>query len=316
MGCGLGRSPSSYEPGSATSLRPIASTTTTAPARGRREDEFNTERHVYEPHRVGLPPLRSYFRELWRRREFAYEMARTDMRAQHLDTNFGRLWLLLNPLLLAGVYFVLVDIIRRGHQKPHYLQHLVLEIFAYYFVSGAIRAGARTVVGGGKLVLNTAFPRLLLPLSSVLEHFLRFLPTLVIYAIIHVIAGLPVGPHLLLVIPIVVLLSAIATGLSMFVSALQVYFRDLTQFLPYILRLWLYVSPVLWTVDLIDKRGLHFLVWVNPIGAPLVALSDVVIKGFVPSASLFAASAAWAVFLLAIGGVFFMSRERDFAVRL
>jgi ABC-type polysaccharide/polyol phosphate export permease len=238
------------------------------------------------------------------------------MRAQHLDTNFGRAWLLLNPLLLAGVYFVLVDIIRRGHAKPHYLQHLVLEIFAYYFVSGAIRAGARTVVGGGKLVLNTAFPRLLLPVSSVLEHFLRFLPTLVIYAIIHVASGLPIGPHLLLVIPLVVLLTAIAAGLSMFVSALQVYFRDLTQFLPYILRLWLYLSPVLWTVDLIDKKGLHFLVWVNPIGAPLVALSDLVIYGYVPAASLFAASVAWAGFLLLVGSVFFMSRERDFAVRL
>jgi teichoic acid transport system permease protein len=243
-------------------------------------------------------------------------MARTDMRAQHLDTNFGRLWLLLNPLLLAGVYFILVDIIRRGHQKPHYLQHLVLEIFAYYFVSGAIRAGARTVVGGGKLVLNTAFPRLLLPLSSVLEHFLRFLPTLAIYAVIHAIAGLPVGPHLLLVIPILVMLVGIAAGLSMFVSAVQVYFRDLTQFLPYMLRLWLYLSPVLWTVTEIDKRGLHFLVWINPIGPPLVALSDLVIDGYVPAASLFAASAGWAIFLLFIGSVFFMSRERDFAVRL
>jgi ABC-type polysaccharide/polyol phosphate export permease len=244
-------------------------------------------------------------------------MARTDMRAQHLDTNFGRLWLLLNPLLLAGVYFILVDILRRGkHPQAHYLEHLVLEIFAYYYVSGAIRAGARTVVGGGKLVLNTAFPRLLLPLSSVLEHFLRFLPTLLIYGIIHVAAGLPVGPHLLLVVPIVILLTGIAAGLSMFVSALQVYFRDLTQFLPYILRLWLYISPVLWTVQLIDKKGLHFLVWVNPIGPPLVALSDLVIDGYVPAASLFAGSTAWAIGLLLLGSVFFMTRERDFAVRL
>jgi teichoic acid transport system permease protein len=273
---------------------------------------------VYEPHRVGLPPLGSYFRELWRRREFAYELARTDMRAQHLDTNFGRLWLLLNPLLLAGVYFILVDIIRRGgaHREHNYLEHLVLEIFAYYFVSGAIRSGARTVVGGGKLVLNTAFPRLLLPLASVLEHFLRFLPTLAIYAVIHVAAGLEVGPHLLLVIPLVILLTGIGAGLSMFVSALQVYFRDLTQFLPYMLRLWLYLSPVLWTVHQIDKVGYHFLVWVNPLGPPLVALSDIVIEGYVPGPELFAASAAWAVVLLLVGSVFFMSRERDFAVRL
>ena len=51
-------------------------------------------------------------RELWRRREFAFELARTKLRAQHFDTVFGQLWLVLNPLLLACVYFMLVDILR------------------------------------------------------------------------------------------------------------------------------------------------------------------------------------------------------------
>ena len=51
-------------------------------------------------------------RELWRRREFAFELSRTDLRAQHFNTVFGQLWLVLNPLLLACVYFVLVDILR------------------------------------------------------------------------------------------------------------------------------------------------------------------------------------------------------------
>ena len=53
-------------------------------------------------------------RELWRRREFACELSRTNLRAQHFDTAFGQLWLVLNPLLLALVYFVLVDILRGG----------------------------------------------------------------------------------------------------------------------------------------------------------------------------------------------------------
>ena len=77
-----------------------------------RTDEFTSERHVYEPHRVGLPPLGSYFRELWKRREFALELSRTELRAQHYNTLFGQLWLILSPLLLACVYFVLVDILR------------------------------------------------------------------------------------------------------------------------------------------------------------------------------------------------------------
>src|ERR671935_1582291 len=104
----------------------------TAPARA--DDEFNPETHVYEPHRVGLPPLRPYVRELWRRREFAFELSRTRLRAQHFDTTFGQLWLILNPLLLAGVYFVLVDIIGRGSRGLTFFAHLMAGLFAYYFV--------------------------------------------------------------------------------------------------------------------------------------------------------------------------------------
>ena len=282
----------------------------------RLDDEFTSEHHVYLPHRVGIPPVRSYLRELWRRREFAFELARTQMRAQHLDTMFGRLWLVLNPLLLAGVYFLLVDIVRRGPTRgTTFLAHLIAGIFAYYFISGAVREGAKTVVSGGRLVLNTAFPRTLLPLSSVFGGFLRFLPTLLVYAVIHVATGLPIGWHLLWCIPLIALFTIISAGLSMFVAALQVYFRDLTQFLPYILRVWLYVSPVLYYAEEMPERY-KFLLYVNPIGALLAAWSDVLIKGQAPTTIDMVAGIAWSFGLLLCGALFFMSREREFAVRL
>jgi teichoic acid transport system permease protein len=238
------------------------------------------------------------------------------MRAQHLDTTFGRVWLVLNPLLLALVYFILVDIIRRGHARPaHYLPHLIAGIFAYYFVSGTIRQGAKTVIRGSKLVLNTAFPRILLPISSVIGNFMRFLPTLGIYAIIHVASGLPIGPHLLLLIPIILMLTGVAAGLSMFVSALQVYFRDLAQFLPYLLRMWLYLSPVLWFANQVP-HGYKVLIWANPIGSLLAGWSDVLIKGQVPGLVIWGLGLAWTLLSLTLGTLFFMSREREFAVRL
>ncbi|MFL5844392.1 MAG: ABC transporter permease [Solirubrobacteraceae bacterium] len=238
------------------------------------------------------------------------------MRSQHLDTFFGRMWLVLNPLLLAGVYFVLVDIIRkRPSRGSDFLAHLIAGIFAYYFVSGSVREGARTVTRRGRLVLNTAFPRLLLPISSVIGHFLRFLPTLAIFAVIDVATGLPITANLLLVLPLILLFTLVAAGLSMFVSTLQVYFRDLAQFLPYMLRLWLYLSPILYFADEMPEKYKIFI-WLNPIGALLTGWSDVLIEGKAPSAAVWAVGAAWAVGLVIVGGLFFMSRERDFAVRL
>jgi teichoic acid transport system permease protein len=284
-------------------------------SRAAREDEFNSIRHVYEPHKVGLPPLGSYLREAWRRREFAFELSRTEIRSKHVDTFFGQLWLILNPLLLAGVYFLLVDILRKHTRGTAFLAHLVAGIFAYYFVSGSVREGAKSVIGGGRLVLNTAFPRVLLPIASVITAVKRFIPTLVIYIPLHLAAGLPIGLHMLWVVPIVLLLTGVATGLAMLVAAGQVYFRDLSSFLPYILRIWLYISPVLWYAKEVP-HGLHFLIYINPIGALLAAWSQVLNLGGQPGVGIMLTGLAWSVVLLIAGFLFYVSRERDFAVRL
>jgi ABC-type polysaccharide/polyol phosphate export permease len=280
-----------------------------------RDDDFNPEVHVYEPHKVGLPPLRPYVRELWRRREFAIELSRTRLRAAHFNTAFGQLWMILNPLLLGAVYFVLVDIIRGGERPAGFFAHLMAGIFAYYLVSDAVRLGAKSVTGGGKLILNTAFPRALLPLSSVLTSFMRFLPTIPVYIVIHVVSGRPLDVETLWAIPILLELVVFAFGVSMLVAAAQVYFRDLNNFLPYLLRVWLYASPVLYYADEVPDKY-RFLVDVNPLGSMLGAWSDALNLGVTPSAEWLLLGAAWAVVAFFGGALFFISREREFAVRL
>ena len=291
-----------------------ASTEQAAPAR--EENEFTSERHVYEPHKIGLPPLRPYVRELWRRREFAREMARTSLRGQHFNTAFGQLWLVLNPLLLACVYFLLVYILRgSGSRGVEFFAHLLAGLFAYYFISDSIRLSVKSVTGGGRLILNTAFPRALLPLAGVITAFMRFLPTLIIYVPVHIIAGLPVDLHLLWIVPLIGLMFVMAAGAAMLVSALQVYFRDVKNFLPYFLRVWLYSSPVLYYADEVPD-GLQWILYANPLGGLLTAWSDVLIMGHAPEPWAIGMATAWSFGIFLAGGLFFVSREREFAVRL
>jgi ABC-type polysaccharide/polyol phosphate export permease len=288
---------------------------TTAAQPHHRENDFAEEHHVYEPHLVGLPPLLPYIREAWRRRSFAVELSRTKLRAAHFNTIFGQLWLVLNPLLLAGIYFVLVDILRGGSNRPGFFAHLVAGIFAYHLVSDAARDGTKSVVSGGRLILNTAFPRVLLPLASVVSATKRFLPTLVIYVPVHLASGLPIDPELLWVIPLLALLVVLASGLAMIVGAAQVYFRDLKNLMPYLLRIWLFASPVLYFAEEMPDKY-RFLLNVNPLGQLLAAWSDAINLGRTPSAQSLLVGTAWAVGLLVAGFVFFISREREFAVRL
>jgi ABC-type polysaccharide/polyol phosphate export permease len=294
----------------------MSTPTLSQPPRHRREDEFTGERHVYVPHSVGLPPLRSYVHELWRRREFAVELSRTQLREQHFNTVFGQLWLVLNPLLLALVYFLLVDILRRSTSHDgQFFAHLMAGLFVFYFIHNSITVGVKSVTKGGRLILNSAFPRALLPLAAVITAFMRFLPTFIVYIPVHIATGLPVGPELLWIVPIFALFALMAAGLSMLVAAAQVYFRDLSSFLPYVLRIWLYCSPVLYYAERVPERY-RWILDVNPLGGLLTAWSDVLNRGHAPGTTSMLLGLAWGVGIFVVAALFFMSREREFAVRL
>ena len=288
----------------------------TAPTR---ERELEPVYHHYGPHRAGLPPLFLYFRELWHRRTFAAEMSKAVMRGANTSTFFGQLWLVLNPLLMAGVYYLLVTIIR-GRNEPIFFAHLCLALFAFHLVSTAMTTGARSVVTSGKLLMNTPFPRLLIPLSAVRTAFFRFLPTIPVYFIFHIIFLTHVWhPKMLLSLYFLGTMVVLSMGAAAFFATLQVYFRDTTSFLPFFVRIWMYLSPVLWSPD--DgagriPRALLTAIQFNPMYSMLGGYTELIQGDGYPPLYMWLTAAAWAVAVMVIGFLFFMSREREFTVRL
>lgn len=279
------------------------------------DNQFTTTHHVYLPHKGGLPPLRTYISELWRRREFANEMSRAQMRSDNTLTVFGQLWLVLNPLLLAGVYFLLVTVLSGQNRGMGFFAHLTAGLFTFYFVSTSMQSGAMSVIQGGRMLLNTNFPRLLMPFSAVRTSFGRYLPTLPVYFVFHLIAGNPFTWGTLAAIPFLIMLVLFAAGLASFFATLQVYFRDATSFMPYIVRIWLYGSPVLWTLDQVPA-GLHAVAQANPLFSLLGGFTEALTQGVVPSLNIWLTALAWSVGTFVIGSLYFISREREFAVRI
>jgi len=101
----------------------------------------------------------------------------------------------------------------------------------------------------------------------------------------------------------------------MIVGALQVYFRDLKNLMPYLLRVWLFASPVLYYAYEMPEKY-RFLLYVNPLGQLLSGWSDAINLGIPPTATELLVASAWAFGLLIVGFLYFVSREREFAVRL
>jgi len=291
---------------------------------------------VFLPHRAGLPRLNKYFANLWSRRHFAAELSRAEMRAAHTNTFFGQFWLVISPALNAGVYFLLVNVIRGGSAGPDFFMHLLAGLFAFNFIQTVMTNGATSVTKGGNLVLNTAFPLLLLPFSALRTAFLRFIPSLVILLAFfiyfdyfgshpqecHPVTGIckdlntiHFSPTMFLAIPALMLIFIFAAGLAALMASVQVYFRDTTQLLPYATRIWLYLSPVLYYADQMKPWMLKFEVF-NPLYPLLGIFSETLVEGRIPPLTWWLGSAAWAFGTLIIGVFFFISREREFAVRI
>jgi ABC-type polysaccharide/polyol phosphate export permease len=173
----------------------------------------------------------------------------------------------------------------------------------------------KSVTAGQRLILNTAFPRMMLPISATVIALFKFIPTLFVFLIMRTVLGLPFGWEMLWAIPIILIALVFALGVAILISTINVYFRDIASFLPYLIRTLLYLSPILYEASAL-KPELRILQHINPLFALLDSWSTAIVHAQTPELSSMLAASGWAFGVLLVGTYFFLSREREFAVRL
>ena len=273
---------------------------------------------VMAARRSGMPPLREYMSEVVDRRQFIWHMARTNLKGKHFDSVLGQLWLILDPILLAAVYYMLRSVVRPMGSDPAartaLITHLIWAVSFFYFTRGVALGGAKSVLGNKRLVLNASFPRLILPLTALVTAVIEFIPTLGIYLLFHAFMGQPITMNLVFLLPILILQVTFNFGFGLLLAPAMVNYRDINGFITYFLRVWLYASPVLYTVAEIPAGLETYLRW-NPL-YPLYASLEQVFGGSPPSVDYLLAALAWAVTSLVIGMIVFMRKEGGLAIRL
>jgi ABC-type polysaccharide/polyol phosphate export permease len=173
----------------------------------------------------------------------------------------------------------------------------------------------KSITAGQRLILNTAFPRIMLPISAVVIAIFKFLPNLAVFLVIITVLGLPFSWQMLWAIPVLLTTMLLALGLAVTISCINVYFRDIASFLPYMTRTLLYLSPILYeAADL--KPKLKTLELFNPLFPILDSWSRALVHGQAPISSHLLIALGWAVGIFLVGTYSFLSREREFAVRL
>jgi teichoic acid transport system permease protein len=279
--------------------------------------ESNSEIRILRPFRAGMPDLRQYFKDVLDRKEFVLELSRAEREEERLDTVFGQLWSVLSPLLSAGVYYLFIFVVQGGHQGPQFFLHLVAGIFIFEFVSTAATRGSRSILRAGALINNTSFPRVLLPLTDVLTAFRVFIPAMFVYAVFQIALKVPTSAAALQAIPALLLIVVFTSGLAMFAAAAQIYFRDTQALMPFVLRLTMFASPVLYYPEqaklMFDGRVLTTL---NPVFCMVQIFSGSLVRGDTFDLWTWLIAIFWALASFVGGFWFLVTREGEFAARI
>ncbi|MBQ0848639.1 ABC transporter permease [Streptomyces sp. BH-SS-21] len=196
------------------------------------------------------PTLSAYVRQLWARRHFITAFATAKLTAQYSQAKLGQVWQVATPLLNAAVYYFIFGVLMgTSRGVPDYVPFLVTGVFVWTFTQSSIMAGTRAISGSLGLVRALHFPRAALPVSYALQQLQQLLFSMAALFVILLCFGVPVGVSWLLAVPALALQFVFNAGVAMIVARLGARTPDIAQLMPFLLRTWMYVSGVMWSID-------------------------------------------------------------------
>jgi teichoic acid transport system permease protein len=211
-------------------------------------------------------PFRPYVAELWARRDYIVFAAKSQLRAQQMHTVLGNLWHLLNPALQIAVFYLIFGVIlnvTRG--VDNFIGFITVGLFVFQLSTKTITDGSKSIAGNRPMLRSIWFPRAMLTITAAATQLLSFFPNLLIMAVVLFASGESVSLRWLLIPPIIAIQTVLNLGLAFVSARLANHLIDIQQILPFVFRLLLYASGVLFLVDsYVEKSGFRFLLEMNP----------------------------------------------------
>lgn len=255
------------------------------------------------------PKLGSYIRDLWEQRRFIWVLGSSDAYARHRDNYLGQLWAVLNPLLLAGAYYLIFGLLLgtdRGTEN--YVGFLITGLFLFLYSGGNITKASRSISMNLNLVRSLKFPRAVLPVAATVSEFILVLPSLVVLLVLMVVTGESITVYWLMFPVAIILHLGINVGLALIVARLVHSSRDLRNLIPLVVRLLRYISGVFFSIDAYAGHGLIGTVMkYQPFALILDIARQALLGEFIFQPITWFVAAVWAI-VLPIGGLIYFWR--------
>lgn len=245
--------------------------------------------------------------KLYDRRDLVRHLIGVNLRLNHRNTLLGYLWWIIDPLLLMLIYVLLIGfILKRG--EANYPLFIMSALLPWRWFATSMNRSVSSLVGEAKIIRQVAFPKAVLPVSEVFTNLTYFVMGLPLYVVFQVFYKVEVTANIAFLVIVVMVQLILTLGLSMLVSSLNVFFRDIKNIMPFLLRMWFYLSPVLYAVEKVPQQYVNIYL-LNPFANLLPLYRDILLFGRAPDIDLLYRASVMAGITFVIGFWFFHRTE-------
>lgn len=257
----------------------------------------------------------SIINELYAYRQMIYSLVRRDLRGRYKGSVLGFLWTFLNPLLQLMIYTFLFSFILQSSIEKFYL-FLFVALVPWLFFSSCMSSGSTCILAQQDMVKKIYFPREVLPIAHVTSQFVNMILSFIVIFIVIIISGSGFNIIALLYLPLIMILEYIlCLGITMLSAGFTVYFRDLEYILGIVSMAWMYLTPIVYSIDIIPEEYLTIF-YLNPMTPIIEAYRDILYYKQEPQISTLFLAIILGITVLIAGCIAFSKLKRNFAEEL
>lgn len=271
---------------------------------------------------VYLRPARGWLplnlADLWAYRELIYFLTWRDIKVRYKQAALGVLWAIIQPLMIMVIFTVIFGRLANlspdaGISKDLYPVFSFAALLPWQLFQGALQRSGISLVGNANLLTKVYFPRLIIPISAVSAGLVDFVISFFVLIGLMLFYGVAITAKVLW-LPLLVLLALVtALAVGLWLSALNVQYRDVQHMIPFLLQAWMYASPVAYSIDLVPAEGIWRWVYgLNPMVGVIQGFRWALLDGNPPD-QLMLVSVVMVLLLLVSGLFYFRRMERYFA---
>lgn len=255
------------------------------------------------------------FLRIWKYNDMIKELTHRELRGKYKGSVLGFLWTYINPMAQIVVYYFFFSmVLRSGIEKFHL--YLIVSMFPWNFFTGGVLQGLMSVRTQGDLVKKTFFPRQILPIVSVIVNFINMLISFIIIYSVLLMSGWGIDMSLQAwLVPVMLAEFMFTLGLALLFAGVEVYFRDIEHIISVIMMIWMYVTPMFYSLDIVPEELQKFFLF-NPMLYIISMYQRILYYKVAPGTDYMVRAVIISLCTFVIGWIVFHKLEKRFAEEL